>query len=532
MKKGKWNLMVSTLLVLSLVTVGCSSTGSNNNNEASPKPSSETELGPSAETNKPVTLKWLFMGPGKQQDADMVWEEFNKKLQDYLPNTTVEFTQVAYAEFAEKWKLIAASGEDYDLAWTGWLIPFVPEVNKGAYLPLNDLIDQYAPDLKDGVPDWVLQRATVDGEIYARPNQQMEFSGVPSLKVPKELADQYLDLDKLQEVTFAAETSTLDTYAPMEEYLQALKEQNLLGKGVNMSDLNGFLRAKGYEVLGQSGFAGYRITDDSFKVVNLFESEEYKASYQIASDWFKKGYIRKDVLSVQNPKADNGLKDGSVLWAHNHIQDGMPVNPGNENEGTVDYYNIPLGDKYYVPSGDSATSTAIPRTSKNPERAIQLIELMNTEKGKDLYNLLVWGIEGVHYNKVSDDTIETIGYSAHGSADAKYSLWKWVMGNTFNSYDNQSDTPGYNAFVKNKNDSAVKSPLMAFKLNTAPIDAEYTQLSAVIDEFNNALASGALPDFEVKYNQMLDKMKKAGADKIVAEIQKQVDEFVKENNIK
>ena len=33
---------------------------------------------------------------------------------------------------------------------------------------------------------------------------------------------------------------------------------------------------------------------------------------------------------------------------------------------------------------------------------MQLIGLMNTEKGKDLYNLLVFGIEGEHYTKVND----------------------------------------------------------------------------------------------------------------------------------
>lgn len=44
---------------------------------------------------------------------------------------------------------------------------------------------------------------------------------------------------------------------------------------------------------------------------------------------------------------------------------------------------------------------------------MQLIGLMNTEKGKDLYNLLVFGIEGEHYTKVNDKEIQPIGFIHH-----------------------------------------------------------------------------------------------------------------------
>jgi hypothetical protein len=40
--------------------------------------------------------------------------------------------------------------------------------------------------------------------------------------------------------------------------------------------------------------------------------------------------------------------------------------------------------------------TAIPATCKNPERAMMLIEAINTNV--ELFNLLCYGIEGTHWN--------------------------------------------------------------------------------------------------------------------------------------
>jgi len=542
-RKRPYTLMWSMLLALVMVVAGCSS---RNNNEpaassATPSPSAKDSATPSASAsavdNKPVKLKWVFLGPGKQEDSERVWAEFNKKLEPLLPNTTVEFVELSRAEFQEKWKLLAASGEEMDLAWTGYLVPFVPEVQKGAFLPLDDLIDQYAPNLRKNVPEWIMKRTVVDGKTYAVPNQQLEAGMGPSLKVPKDLADKYLDMNKLQEVNFANSTSAREVYEPIEAYLQALKDNKLLGKGVSIGTIGSFLPGKGYEVFASTNYiAGYRIDDKSFKVVPMFETPEMQTFYDVAADWFKKGYIRKDILSVQDPRVEDGKAGGSVLWAHNHTVEGTTVTAGNAEAGTVDYYNIPLSNSAFIGTGDAATATAIPRTSKNPERAIQLLDLINSEQGKELYDLLVWGIEGEHYKKVSPTRIETIGYTGQGAPDSKYGLWKWVMGNTFMTYETQADAEGYISFVKKLHETAVKSALMSFKPDTSAIATELAQVNAVREEYDNlqhsALKSGALPDHKKTYQEAVEKMKKAGSDKIVAEMQRQVDEYLKKNNIK
>ena len=57
---------------------------------------------------------------------------------------------------------------------------------------------------------------------------------------------------------------------------------------------------------------------------------------------------------------------------------------------------------------------AISASSKNPVRVMRFLNLLNTDR--TLKNLVIHGIEGKHYNRVDDKTIEVIpgtGYEMH-----------------------------------------------------------------------------------------------------------------------
>lgn len=71
--------------------------------------------------------------------------------------------------------------EDLDILWHGWMIPYTSEVKKGSYLELDDLIDEYAPDLKKEIPDKIMDKQRVDGKLYSIPCMQQMVSYVSSL---------------------------------------------------------------------------------------------------------------------------------------------------------------------------------------------------------------------------------------------------------------------------------------------------------------------------------------------------------------
>ena len=474
-----------------------------------------------------VTLKWMFLGPGEQQDSQKVWDKFNEELAKYLPNTKVEFECVTSADYAEKWKLASASNEDLDIVWHGWMIPYTSEVKKGSYLELDDLIDEYAPDLKKEIPDAIMDKQRVDGKLYSIPCMQQMVSYVSSLDFPIDIYEKYKDkinIEELADFFSSKETMDKEAWDKIEEYIKMIKDGGDLKKGVY-----GFADhvEKGYEWISSP----YKIkaSGDDYTPINLYRTPEYKTFVQVYADWFNKGYIRKDILTAENV----GTEDYEVKGGANYIvgQGYMPTQSEIDSKkaaGSTAYVKIPFENKHYIPYAASASNTAISINSKHPERAMQLIGIMNTEKGKDLYNLLVFGIEGEHYTKVNDKEIQPIGYTSQPTSESPYGQYRFAMGNTFNGYEiyMKDKNPIYdNEFIKSVNDKAEDSKLRGFTLDTDPIKMELAQVTAVIGEYKKSLNSGAAADPMGLYEEFQQKLIAAGDDKIVEEIQRQIDEW-------
>ncbi|MBQ8588212.1 MAG: ABC transporter substrate-binding protein [Clostridia bacterium] len=188
----------------------------------------------------------------------------------------------------------------------------------------------------------------------------------------------------------------------------------------------------------------------------------------------------------------------------------------------INLYGLPtIGYK------SSNTNTAIAASSQHPERAMQVINLMNSKRGKDLINLLTYGIEGKHYEKLNDDQINWLEPAIPGSSDNRYGFENWVIGNTMNTYTTQSDPEGWNEYIHEEiNMKAEMSRLRGFTLDTKPIKLELSQYDAKLKEYAY-LDKGTTPNYKELLKERNQKLKEAGSDKIVAEVQRQIDEWVK-----
>ena len=229
-----------------------------------------------------VTLKWMFLGPGEQQDSQKVWDKFNEELAKYLPNTKVEFECVTSSDYAEKWKLASASNEDLDIVWHGWMIPYTSEVKKGSYLELDDLIDEYAPDLKKEIPDAIMDKQRVDGKLYSIPCMQQMVSYVSSLDFPIDIYEKYKDkinIEELADFFSSKETMDKEAWDKIEEYIKMIKDGGDLKKGVY-----GFADhvEKGYEWISSP----YKIkaSGDDYTPINLYRTPEYKTFVQVYAE--------------------------------------------------------------------------------------------------------------------------------------------------------------------------------------------------------------------------------------------------------
>ncbi len=467
-----------------------------------------------------ITLHWIMVGPGKQQDADKVWSAFNEKLHGYegMENVNVEFEIIPGSEYGQKLMLNRVSGNQLDIISTYSASGGVQGLaDEGAIIPLDDLLKDYGQDILNEVPEWALDLCRVNGEIYAITNYQQMVAPMYGYVVKK---NQYWDKEEAEKIFFANDVLDEATLDYFEAYLDKLAEHGELNKGMYPGTT--WAVRKGYESI--TGAYVFRIAADEVKVELNVQTEPFKLLMERMDKFYKKGYIREDVISADLSN-DVGKEDGYDLWHVSMTRD--TEDQLSKKYGFEVFVNQPT-EFYYIPNDANAGGNAISAECKHPETAMKLLELMNTEKGKDLYRLLVYGIEGEHYKKVTEDRIEPIGYEGSQASDSSpYGLYKWLCGNTENAFETIYDPEGWNDYVFNDlNANAKKSRLAGFHLNTEKVDSKIKQTSAVIGEYVNQLTSGALPDWKKTYAEFEEKLKVAGNDEVIAEIQRQVDEFL------
>lgn len=83
--------------------------------------------------------------PNNTDLAKQYWEQLNTRLKEEL-NCTINYTYAAGNDYKNNYALAIASGEKYDLmqAAPGWL-DYQTYAAKNAFMPLDDLLPQYAP---------------------------------------------------------------------------------------------------------------------------------------------------------------------------------------------------------------------------------------------------------------------------------------------------------------------------------------------------------------------------------------------------
>ncbi len=478
-----------------------------------------------ADNGEYVELNWVFGGPGKLEDSDRVWEEFNKRLADYLPNTKVNFTCIPHADYAEKWRLMSAAQEDVDIVWVSWSLDFLEEVGKGPYMDITELINEYGQDMKADFPEWLLDLTTVDGKIYAIPNYQMMASPLGFSIDKPHVEKGWLDLDAAEAVFSSGKVLHKDDFKVFEDYIEKVQASGESVKYISSQFLDRALKGK----IGKPAGGLERIIcnaciardEEGYKVYNeITDFPDNYEYYDLVSEWYKKGYIRPDIL--ENPTEKEG--DYLLWWTS--------VFKGSEERLSQKYgrpMEIFLMDgSLYVNYKGSSTNTAIASTSKHPERAMQLLNLMNSKKGAELLNLLVYGFEGEHYKKISDDRIQWLGEKAIGYSENRYGYQNWALGNALVTYTTDADPDGWNQYIdEDINKKATMSRLRGFSLDTKPIKMEIAQYGAVMKEYEY-LDKGTTPNYKELLKERNAKLKEAGSEKIVQEVQRQIDEWVKE----
>lgn len=444
-------------------------------------------------TDEIVTLR-LLMGFSNQPDTDLVLEEANKIAEKEI-GARLSIEWIDSAAYPQQMKMNMASGDDYDICFTGYSNNYLDAVNNGGLYDITDLLDK-CPDLKESVPEYVWEMATVKGRIYGVPNVQ-GFSPRRSLYVYEDYVNKYnFDLDSITHIE------------QIEPWLEIIKqnEPNMFawttGSGLWMNDK--------YDLITSGLYLSADADKENHTILHKLDVPEWRRAQEVQHDWYKKGYLRQDLLSYNYEQSELA----KVVFKEKGWLPGAEVTASQKEGRSV--IIKPMLPAFLTKSQGLSTLLSIGVNSKYPEKAIKMIELLNTNK--EFYNLIINGIEGKHYETLEDGKIKPIENSGYApNVD-------WAFGNQFNALIKEGQDADVWEQTKKFNDEAIKSPLLAFTLDTEPIKTEISQISAIDAEFETELfiVEGLESPSIAEYRK---KLEAAGLQKVIDEVQRQVDAF-------
>ena len=440
MKKKVVSCMLAAAMVLSMTACGNSSAPAAS--ETTPAETTteettaaETETGDTEEVAasdlEPVTLKMYFHGSNVTDDT-AVMEKVNEYLQEKL-NVTLEPIWGTWGDFDTNAVLALQGGDDVDIYFTcSWSADEYNKFARDGYWvrlddPENNLIEKYASDLWSTLPEVLTNGASINGAdgygVYAVPGyKDIATQNCWDVNVP--LLEKYgYTVDDIKNTDYYGFGDILKTVKEGEgdDFYPLLVEGAVLERMVTNSII----------ITGDSGtgnFMSYYLdpTDVSkpgsvgVNIVNKFGTDEFKKFAEQTREYYLAGYIDP---AMANPNQANDVRSqkqlsGGYLIGTQSYSLGYELQASQERGFEVAM--VPCTDAYVDTTSSQGAMMAISTASKNPERAMMFLNLLNTDP--TLMTMLNYGVEGVTY-ELQDGLVNfTEGRDA-------YQPWTNGMGN-------------------------------------------------------------------------------------------------------
>ena len=456
---------------------------------------------------EPVELKMIMLHVvGNLTDAEAVEAEINEYIKPLI-NATVDIEWVDLGDFVNQITIRLASQEAIDIlpCFGTQMSTFYSSESVQA---LDDLLDQYGKGIIDAVGEEYMKAGQIDGVQYFIPTIAA-FANQPALIYRTDIVEE-LGIDM-------SSVKTLEDLTPIFEQIYAAHPEMKMLCANTVVGAETQLREWYWDGLGDE----YGVLEDpvnSTTVTNVFESEKYKDYCNLMHDWYQKGYIQPDASTNTDSLTDllkTGIYFGTIGKDY----------PGNVEEkfGVMStgypFAAIPLGDPISTTNRVTDNVMTIPVFAKNPEKAMQFLELLYTDA--TLQNYICYGIEGQDY-RVVDGVADYL--EGEFIMTAKY-VSKYYVGNHMLAYNSAEEPAGIHETLLAFNADAPKSLALGFSYNSSDVSNELVALANVSAKYRRGLELGSL-DPETDLPKFLDELKAAGIDTVIQAKQEQLDNWL------
>lgn len=536
MLKKKVLATVLSFVMMSTMLTACGSTAPAAN-ETGTKTAEGTDAAPAGteaagdvDISEPVTLKMYFHGSNVTDGAPVI-EKANEYLKEKL-NVTLEPIWGTWGDFDQNSVLAINGGDDVDIYFTcSWSAnEYNTFARKGAWVrlddPENNLIEKYATNLWPMLPDVLKSGATTKG------SEGLGVYGVPAYKdIATQLAWD-INVPLLEKYGYTLDDIKNTDYYGFGEIMKTVKE----GEGADFYPL--LVEAMVLErmvnstpiVVGDSPTGNvlsyyFDPADPSkdgangAKIFNKYDTPEYKKFAEKTHEYFKAGYIDPTMGNKNQANDVRASKqlEGQYLIGTQSYAYGYEHEAATARNFEVEF--VPTTPAFIDTTSSQGALMAISSTSKNPERAMMFLDLLNTDA--ELMTLLEYGIEGVHYN-LEDGMVNFT------EKRADYQPWTNGMGNVTILPPTKAQGANFWPEFKDFYGKAVESNLLGYSFDPTNVETEMGAIANAEAEYGLALNAGVVDPAE-KLPEFLAKLKECGMDKVLTEANAQLDTFIQEN---
>ncbi|MBP3362164.1 MAG: extracellular solute-binding protein [Clostridia bacterium] len=389
---------------------------------------------------------------------------------------------------------------------------------QGALIPLDDLIEKHAPNIKkyfEECPDARIAATASDGHIYYIPGTLADID-------QKSLPSQgfFIRQDWLDKLGLST-PKTVDEYYNV---LKAFKEKDPNGNGKN-DEVPYFKRtgsiADLYQLFG--AHEGYYINENGEYTDGKTEPE-LKTAVENLARWYKEGLIDKEFYTRGEQAREQLLSSDLGGSTHDWFSSTASYNSKYTGFGLNFVPMAPPADINGVVKEDFGRSIlhglgwGISKDNKHPEETIKYFDFWLSEEGTKLASV---GVEGVHYN-MKDGQIQFTDEVLNGDGGVPSYLRNQgalIEIGSIHTIDaelagmNETARSGFNEYKDNGWVSPSVPPLSFTESEQEVIDANETNITTFYNEQIQKWILGA-EDVNATWDSYLETLKSLGNDEL------------------
>ncbi|MEA4889570.1 MAG: ABC transporter substrate-binding protein [Clostridiaceae bacterium] len=482
----------------------------------------ETNSVTNIETNKKddlVSLDWYVAIWGDTEDSELVYNKVNEIMKQNL-NIDLKIHASSYYEYNNKISTMLNAGQKMDILFcSDSIVPFLNNVRNGNFLALEELLPQYAPKTWAGIPDAAWQAVTSGGHIYGVIPLK-DLADCYSMNYDKQLIDElglippksgeWQTMFDLLDFLYKGKAARDARYPEQAQYPAIRGGNQTLTLYFPYEPINFLV---GANIEGSESFSG---KGHGELVFNVFDTPEYLKYAQTLRKMVVDGIYPYDWKNFDREKRLN-IKY-ILIGTQGMVTDDKTENPN---------YVVTLPKQSFMYSNYVRMQiTAITTYCKYPDRAMQAIEYVNQDKL--VSTMLRFGIKDVHWRETGTNQITFEGTANQDALNRRYYFW---YGTTFGSMANImlpiSEDPFLVKKIIDMTEHSNQKSNLGFIFNETAVVNELAACRSVVEEYEPVIQSGMAENVEAIYAEFVEKLKTNGSERIVTEVQNQLNAWRK-----